>query len=549
MSSADQTTTGRSSHRIETAQPRVAVVTTLGCPYCKKAKASLKTYNIDFEELDLAEQPETLKLIKQATGQATVPQVFVGGKLIGGASELLSLLEDGSLPAMVAAAPPDPLPPQIRQAVEDSRKAGASAGAAQQGPSGDLARLTEEMRREGPPRSSPPDCSFPLQAAVDWVAASQQLPPAAALDALSRLQAVQLLTLQASARSPAAHAQHSALSRVPLLGALLHSPSSAPSSLSQGESDVAISAALLKQSPDVRVRLVGEGGAPPRLGHPLNTHYAWFGPARPAEQVAESLRSALLRLYDRHMTEDGKKVDYAALRADPDWQQFVNSTAELQKVDPTPLSRDQRLAFFINIYNALVVHALVSLGPATDTLGRLKWFAGIKYVIGGREFSSNDIEHGVLRGNAPSPAALFSLLGKPQWAGHTFKKGDPRLALAITPVDPRIHFALNCGANSCPAIKVYSPHNLEEGLASAAAAFCSSEVEVLPEAREVRLSMILKWYAPDFGSRRDLLRFLLAYLPPDTKAKLEGLLAEAGDDVEESITLSYRPYDWGVNSK
>lgn len=52
--------------------------------------------------------------------------------MIGGASELLPLLEDGSLPAMVAAAPPDPLPPQIRQAVEDSRKAGASAGVSNQ---------------------------------------------------------------------------------------------------------------------------------------------------------------------------------------------------------------------------------------------------------------------------------------------------------------------------------------------------------------------------------------------------------------------------------
>lgn len=41
------------------------------------------------------------------------------------------------------------------------------------------------------------------------------------------------------------------------------------------------------------------------------------------------------------------------------------------------------------------------------------------------------MEHGVLRGNAPSPASLFALLGKPQWAGKTFKTSDPRAALAI----------------------------------------------------------------------------------------------------------------------
>lgn len=62
---------------------------------------------------------------------------------------------------------------------------------------------------------------------------------------------------------------------------------------------------------------------------------------------------------------------------------------------------------------------------------RLRWFDSISYLIGGRRWSSNDVEHGVLRGNAPSPASLFALLGKPQWAGKTFKAGDPRVALAI----------------------------------------------------------------------------------------------------------------------
>ncbi len=46
------------------------------------------------------------------------------------------------------------------------------------------------------------------------------------------------------------------------------------------------------------------------------------------------MRRSLLRLYDRHMSGDGKKVDYAALRADPDWRRFVDATAELQKVPP-----------------------------------------------------------------------------------------------------------------------------------------------------------------------------------------------------------------------
>jgi hypothetical protein len=55
----------------------------------------------------------------------------------------------------------------------------------------------------------------------------------------------------------------------------------------------------------------------------------------------------------------------------------------------------------------------------------------------------------------------------------------------VRPVDPRIHFALNCGAASCPAIKLYSTDTLEEGLAAAAEAFCASEVVIEPTNRKV----------------------------------------------------------------
>ena len=62
-------------------------------------------------------------------------------------------------------------------------------------------------------------------------------------------------------------------------------------------------------------------------------------------------------------------------------------------------------------------------------LRRLAWFGAVRYNIGGMEFSCNDIEHGVLRGNAPSPASLGVLLGRPRWASNTFKKKDPRARL------------------------------------------------------------------------------------------------------------------------
>ena len=55
----------------------------------------------------------------------------------------------------------------------------------------------------------------------------------------------------------------------------------------------------------------------------------------------------------------------------------------------------------------------------------------------------------------------------------------------VSPVEPRIHFALVCGAKSCPPIKLYSPDTLEEGLAGAAEAFIASDVEVDRAAQKV----------------------------------------------------------------
>jgi hypothetical protein len=73
--------------------------------------------------------------------------------------------------------------------------------------------------------------------------------------------------------------------------------------------------------------------------------------------------------------QGGRKVDYAALRADPAFADFAAAAAELQKVDLSQLSsREQRIAFFINTYNALVVHALAVFGPADGSLAR--WVTG-----------------------------------------------------------------------------------------------------------------------------------------------------------------------------
>ena len=87
-----------------------------------------------------------------------------------------------------------------------------------------------------------------------------------------------------------------------------------------------------------------------------------------------------------------------------------------------------------------------------------------------------------------------------------FSEEDPRL-VNVVPLDPRIHFALNCGAKSCPAIRIYSEANLENGLESATRTFLSDTV-IVSGTGKIVLSKILLWYASDFGScTEDIVRY------------------------------------------
>ena len=65
----------------------VSIITKPGCPYCANAKALLKTKGFTFDEISLGHDA-TLRSVRAITGNDTVPQVFIGGKLIGGSEEL-----------------------------------------------------------------------------------------------------------------------------------------------------------------------------------------------------------------------------------------------------------------------------------------------------------------------------------------------------------------------------------------------------------------------------------------------------------------------------
>lgn len=82
---------------------RVEIYTTPWCPYCVAAKRLLTRKGISFEETDVSESMSARqRMTMRANGRHTVPQVFIGGRHVGGSDELHALDRDGKLDALLS---------------------------------------------------------------------------------------------------------------------------------------------------------------------------------------------------------------------------------------------------------------------------------------------------------------------------------------------------------------------------------------------------------------------------------------------------------------
>lgn len=138
-------------------------------------------------------------------------------------------------------------------------------------------------------------------------------------------------------------------------------------------------------------------------------------------------------------------MNYESIKKSNSFKEYVDLVRQLRYVSLKELSESEKKSFLINIYNSLILHAIISglLDVNGGTLARMKLYATASYCIDGNLYSLNELENGLLRGNRVSAVPLTSAPFK--------KPDDPRLSNVLV-CDPRIHFALNCGAVSCPPI-------------------------------------------------------------------------------------------------
>lgn len=132
-------------------------------------------------------------------------------------------------------------------------------------------------------------------------------------------------------------------------------------------------------------------------------------PSEKSSDPARAMMKASKSLLADAVNPDTGLVDYHSLRESDTYAQFRGITRQLSACKPSDLGRGPALlAFWINLYNALIIDAVVRFGIKGSIMSRPGIFRQAAYNVGGMRFSADEIEHGILRRNRPKTPLCIS---------------------------------------------------------------------------------------------------------------------------------------------
>lgn len=241
----------------------------------------------------------------------------------------------------------------------------------------------------------------------------------------------------------------------------------------------------------------------PRPGAKLKTLASEFEPVQDPVDISKSFLLAI-----RRGTSAEEHAEALAALPDEELATALDTDAA-------------RLAFWLNVYNGFAQRALAE--DPEQYHPRRTFFGTPQGTVAGQELSLDAIEHGILRRS-------YS-----KWTlGYVRSPSRTRFQERHEPSqrDPRIHFAVNCGAASCPPIAAYERDAVDDQLDIATAGYLEQTVTYNPDSGWVRVPRVMIWFRGDWGRKRDLLAFLRAHdqLPSDA-----------------SPWMAYHDWDWSLD--
>lgn len=176
------------------------------------------------------------------------------------------------------------------------------------------------------------------------------------------------------------------------------------------------------------------------------------------------------------------------------------STVSIDNIATQIDTDEERLAFWINIYNGYIQYILRKNPELYEDRGA--FFDKNQIDIGGRLFSFAEIEHGIIRKSA------FEL-----FLGYLHNPFPPDFEEKLRVEDPdwRIHFALNCGAKSCPPVAVYHPEKINEQLDYMTRQYLREVTDYDPAKNRAYTTTLFSWFRGDFGGSDGIRRILRQY--------------------------------------
>ena len=234
------------------------------------------------------------------------------------------------------------------------------------------------------------------------------------------------------------------------------------------------------------------------------------GPAAAEDTELHQAWDDLLSTYVSEHDDGVNRFDYRALNANAGDLAKLNSYLDLfADLDFETLSEPEQFAAYSNVYNALTVKHIVGRYPLKSI--RSGYLVGpwkrVFTTIDGEEVSLDDIEHQILR---------------VEWD------------------DPRVHYAINCAAYSCPNLQTdaWYAETLDESLDQAARDYINDPRGVtIRRNGTLQVSTIYKWFKEDFGDSNDgVIDHLLEYAEP-------GLASQ----IEAKRKITKHDYDWSLN--
>ncbi|URE42912.1 hypothetical protein MUK42_25437 [Musa troglodytarum] len=183
---------------------------------------------------------------------------------------------------------------------------------------------------------------------------------------------------------------------------------------------------------------------------------------------------------------------------------------QLAKVNPACMGGNERLSFWVNVYNALTMHAYLAYGVPRSDIKLFSLMQKASYIVGGHSFSAAEIEFVILKMKPPAYRPQLGLL----LAVHRFKISEEHRKYSIDRLEPLVLFALSSGMYSSPAVRVFTPDNIQDELQNSMKDYIQASIGT-SEKGKLLVPTLLHCFAKGIVEDSLLVDWICQHLSPD----------------------------------